>query len=175
MIHIVYFSAGGNTAKFADKLLADPRLAPHISATRIFSRGFHAPQIGYATYRQGPAPQEPTKTAGAYDPWVRQDDTLLVLVPSYGRFDRELGRTVDFTPECLKPYLEIADGAVFFGNRNFGADFCAAEKELPLRDFESKREWDKGESMRVLAVRKIELAGTKKDLDSVVNWLLAAR
>lgn len=175
MIHIVYFSAGGNTAKFADKLLADPRLAPHVTATNIFAQGFHAPQSGYTTYRQGPAPYKPVNTVGKYDPWVREEDTLLVLVPSYGRFDRELGKTVDFTPECLRPYLKIADGAVLFGNRNFGADYCAAEKELPLRDFESKREWDEGESMRVPAVRKIELAGTKDDLDSVVEWLLAAR
>lgn len=175
MIHIVYFSAGGNTAKFADKLLADPRLAPHITATRIFSGGFHDPQRGHTIYRQGPAPLEAVNTIGKFDPWVRKNDILLVLVPSYGRFDRELNKTVDFTPECLRPYLKIADGAVLFGNRNFGADFCAAEKELPLRDFESKREWDEGESMRVPAVRKIELAGTKEDLDSVVEWLLAAR
>lgn len=171
MIHIAYFSAGGNTAKFADKLLADPRLAPHVTATNIFAQGFHAPQRGYTTYRQGPAPYEPVNAVGKYDPWVREGDTFLVLVPSYGRFDRELGKTVDFTPECLRPYLDIADGAVLFGNRNFGADFCAAEKELPLR----YSEWSEGESRHVPVVRKVELAGTKEDLDSVVEWLSAAR
>lgn len=162
MIYIAYYSLGGNTARFAHKLVRHPRLAPHAKAVRLFADGPHGERSrGYMISTDESYPREPRpfdcQEASVWRPYLRKTDTLLVLVPSYGRFNHNLGHTVDFTPAILRPYLAKADGAVYFGNRNFGKDYCAAKSENPS----------------LPAVREVELQGTSEDIESVVDWLCA--
>lgn len=128
MIWFVYYSNSGCTARFVhDYILGTPELRIGGKARRVFARSPHGAETGTASSTAGAPPVEP-KAVPEFAP--RPTDTVILCVPTYGRFDHRLGRNAGFVPKCLRPWVIRADAAVVFGNRNFGADYCAARWEL---------------------------------------------
>lgn len=128
MIWFVYYSNSGCTARFVhDYILGTPELRLAGKARRVFARSPHGAATGTATSVAGTPPAEP-KAVPEVAP--RPTDTVVLCVPTYGRFDHRVGRNVNFIPKCLRPWVDRADAAVVLGNRNFGSDYCAARREL---------------------------------------------
>jgi protein involved in ribonucleotide reduction len=133
MIWFFYYSNSGCTARFIHEyVFGVPELRLGAKACRFFSTSPHGRTTGMTvtTSAQRTPPEAAT--------WLEQSgpkkgDTVILCVPTYGRFDHRQGKTVDYIPKCLRPDPDsdfTPDAAIVFGNRNFGSDYCAASREL---------------------------------------------
>lgn len=158
MIWFVYYSKSGATARFVhQELLNHPNIRLKARARRIFSRSPHGPAQGFSDAQSITAiPNEPSALPEV-DPRPAPRDYVVVCVPTYGRFDMRAGRAVDYIPKPLARWVDRADAAIVFGNRNFGADYCAAKRELPRG---------------VPVLGEVELSGDSRVADQVVTNLL---
>lgn len=158
MIWFVYYSKSGATARFVHhELINHPNIRLKSRARRIFSRSPHGIPQGYSDAQSITAiPREPSSLPEV-DPRPSPRDRVIVCVPTYGRFDIKAGQAVDFIPKPLAKWVERADAAIIFGNRNFGADFCAAKRELPRG---------------VPVLGEVELSGDSRVADQIVTKLL---
>lgn len=134
MIWFTYYSNSGCTARFIHEyVFGVPEIRLGAKARRVFASSPHGKPTGVAvtSSAQRKAPKVPTNPAPA---GPRSGDTVILCVPTYGRFDHNQGKTVDYVPKCLRidgGHEPVhADGAVVLGNMNFGREYCAAARDL---------------------------------------------
>ena len=83
------------------------------------------------------------------------DSDCVLCVPTYG-MDAEIPGPVR-TFLNNRPNRQYIKGVVAMGNRNFGADFAAAGREIANK-------------LNIPLIAMVELAGTDKDIEEVDKW-----
>lgn len=127
---VIYYSHTGQTEKFVNKFFVDALKERFTSVTtiRVQADGPHTPITCKEINGVPVSDDEPI----LIDP----SQSVIIVTPTYGRFDHKRGRTVDYTPRAIEQIIENLDlnpGQISYtigGNRTFGADFARPSNAL---------------------------------------------